>query len=251
MESTAAELHVERAGGVATIWFDRPEARNAFTRPMFAALEDLVRRAQEDRTVHVVVFAGRGPAYSSGVDLAYFQEDRDAPELKTAIEQHIQRVALAVERLDKPLISAVNGPAVGAGLDLALMADLRLAAPAARFNTGYIRMGIAPGGGCAYYLPRLVGPGRAMELMFTGEFVDADEAERMGLVNRVVRDRDLAEEVADLAARIASRDPLALRLTKRAVRAAAHADLATVLDLSSSHAAVTGAVGGVAPGGSA
>lgn len=239
--TTAEHLSVEAAGPVATIWFDRPRKKNAFTLPMFIGLEATLDALNADVDVSVVVLAARGDAFCAGVDLEFFNEPRDVSAFKAGIEAHIQRVGHAVDRFDKPLLAAVHGPAVGAGCDLALMADVRIAATSARFSTGYIRLGLAPGGGCAYYLPRAVGLSRALELLFTGDVVDGTEAQRIGLVSRTVPDPELAATVADLASRIAARDLLALRLTKRAVYAGLRADLRTILDLSSSHAATAGA----------
>ena len=223
---------------MAIIWFHRPRQKNSFTAQMFAELAGALDSLQADAAVKVVVMAARGDVFCSGVDLAFFGQTRGATAMKAAVEEHVQLVARATDRFDKPLLAAVQGAAVGAGCDLALMADVRLASRSARFSTGYIRLGLAPGGGGAYYLPRTVGHSKGLELLFTGDFVDGEEAARIGLVSQTVPDEDLPAAAARLAARIAERDLLALRLTKRAVYAGLRSDLGVALDLASSHTAI-------------
>jgi enoyl-CoA hydratase/carnithine racemase len=132
---------------------------------------------------------------------------------------------------------------VGAGMDMALMCDIRLAARSARFSEGYVRVGLVPGDGGCYYLPRLVGPARALELLLTGDFVDAAEAERIGIVNHIYDDELLLEEAMALAQRLASGPPVAIAMIKRAVYQSANCDLRTALDLISSHMAVVQSTG--------
>ena len=136
------------------------------------------------------------------------------------------------------VIAAVNGPAVGGGMDLALACDFRIAAESARFAETYGKIGLAPGGGGAYFLPRLVGKAMALELLLTADFVDAEEALRIGLVNHVFPDLSLLEETRGIARRIAKLPPLSVRLIKRAVNQSINADMATAFDLISSHIAV-------------
>jgi enoyl-CoA hydratase/carnithine racemase len=140
--------------------------------------------------------------------------------------------------MDKPVIAMVNGAAVGAGMGMALMCDLRIAADAARFSTGYVRVGLVPGDGDTYFLPRLVGSARALELLWTADFVEAAEAERLGIVNRVVPGDRLAEETFALARRIADGPQIPIRMIKRLVYQSLRLDLRTHLDLVSSHMAV-------------
>jgi enoyl-CoA hydratase/carnithine racemase len=147
----------------------------------------------------------------------------------------VHRIPLALEELDKPVIAALNGPAVGAGLDMALMCDLRFAAEGTRFSEGYVKVGLIPGDGGTYFLPRLVGTAKALELLWTGDFVDAQEAYRIGLVNRVVPPDQLMPVVYEFAARLANGPAAAIRTTKRAVYQGARMDLRTHLDLISSH----------------
>ncbi len=225
--------------GVGTITLNRPAARNAFTLPMIREWERLLRSCVDNDDVRVVVLTGAGDsAFCAGVDLSWLTEDHTPLQRKRDLHAGIQRVALAVEDLDKPLIASINGVAVGAGLDMALMCDMRLMSSTARLSEGYVKLGLAPGDGGAYYLPRLVGISRALELLLTGESIDADEALRIGLVNRVAAPEQLAAETTRLARSLAANPPASVQMIKRATRQSANIDLRTALDLASSHLAV-------------
>jgi 2-(1,2-epoxy-1,2-dihydrophenyl)acetyl-CoA isomerase len=152
--------------------------------------------------------------------------------------KHIHQIPFTLEEMDKPVIAMVNGPAVGAGMDMALQCDLRIASEEARFSEAYVKVGLVPGDGGAYFLPRLVGTAKALELFWTGDFVDAREAERIGLVNKVVPAAQLKEVTYDLARRIADGPQIAIRIIKRAVYQGMRTDLRTALDSISSHLAV-------------
>ncbi|MDP4021477.1 enoyl-CoA hydratase-related protein [Methylobacterium sp. NEAU 140] len=226
--------------GVATITLNRPERKNAFTFPMIDAWNAALQRCRTDDAVRVVVVTGAGSAFCSGGDIVEMGERLEQPpqQRKAELFNRIQRIPLTLEDLDKPVIAALNGVATGAGLDLALMCDLRYAARSARFAETYVRVGLVPGAGGAHFLPRLVGVSKALELFFTGDFVDAEEALRIGLVNSVHDDAALMPEVDRLARRIARAPALTLSLIKRAVQQGMRADLRTNLDLISSHYAV-------------
>ena len=157
---------------------------------------------------------------------------------KNTLWEHIHRVPKALEQMDKPVIAMVNGVAVGAGMGMAVMCDLRVASDAARFSTGYVRVGLVPGDGDTYFLPRLVGSAKALELLWTADFIEAPEAERLGIVNRVVAAGRLAEETFALAKRIADGPQVPIRMIKRLVYQSLRIDLRTHLDLVSSHMAV-------------
>jgi enoyl-CoA hydratase/carnithine racemase len=200
----------------------------------------VLEQARTDPDVRVLVLTGVGDAFCSGVDLGqYAGGGRPTPlERKEGLSERIHRVPLALEDLDKPVIAAVNGVAVGAGMDMALMCDIRVVARSARLSEGYIRVGLVPGDGGCYYLPRLAGTAKALELMLTGDFIDGEEAARLGIANHVVEDADLTAFTARLARKIADAPPIAVRTIKRAVYQSARADLRTALDLISSHMAV-------------
>jgi enoyl-CoA hydratase/carnithine racemase len=231
------EYFVER--GVATIRLNRPERKNAFTMPMIEEWAGHLAAARTDPTVRAVVLTGAGDAFCSGVDLGSLSGGERTPlQRKQTLTDHIHRIAYALEDLDKPVIAALNGVAVGAGLDMALMCDMRFAARSARFSEGYIRVGLLPGDGGCYYLPRLVGTAKALELLLTGDFVDGEEAERIGMVNRVCDDERLMDETYAFAERLAAMPPVAVGMIKRAVYQSRTTDLRTSLDLISSHMAV-------------
>jgi enoyl-CoA hydratase/carnithine racemase len=201
---------------VATVTLDRPEKLNAMDRQMFGELEAAAASAAADPAVRAVLVTGAGRAFSSGLDVAEFAAAAD-PARAEAMVADVQRAISAFELLPKPVVAAVNGLAVGGGLQLAIACDLRLASDRAEFASLEMRWAIVPDLGGTERLPRLVGLGRAKELIFTGRQVGADEALRIGLVNRVVPDHDLATEAAELAGGLAAGPTLALGLAKQAL----------------------------------
>lgn len=235
---TAADKHllVAVAEGVMTLTLNRPERKNAFTFPMIDDWVQALRRATDDAAVRVVVVTGTDGAFCAGGDIAEMEERLAQSPLqrKNELWERIQNIPKTLEALDKPVIAALNGVATGAGLDLALMCDLRIAAASARFAETYVKMALVPGAGGAHFLPRLVGPAKALEMLWTGDFVDAAEALRIGLVNRVVADADLPGAVQALASRLAAGPQGAIRAMKRAVWQGLRADLRANLDFISS-----------------
>ncbi len=228
------------AEGIARIVLDRPERMNAFTFEMIDAWTAALARCRTDDDVKVVIVTGTGSAFCSGGDIVEMGErlEHTPEQRKNELFHRIERIPLALEDLDKPVIAAVNGVATGAGMDMALMCDLRYAAQSARFAETYVKVGLVPGAGGAHFLPRLVGVAKALELFLTGDFVDAQEALRIGLVNKVFADARLTEEVDNIARRIANAPALTLRMTKRAIYQGLRNDLRTNLDLISSHYAI-------------
>jgi enoyl-CoA hydratase/carnithine racemase len=234
-----ADLEYEVKNGVGTLLLNRPHRKNAFTLEMIDQWAEVLVAARTDPDVRALVLTGAGDGFCSGVDLDALNQRGSPPlDAKRNLTDRIHRVAYALQDLDKPMIAAVNGVAVGAGMDMALMCDIRLAARSARFSEGYVRVGLVPGDGGCYFLPRLVGSARAMELLLTGDFVDASEAERIGIVNHVYDDDHLMEETMALARRLAGGPPVAIAMIKRALYQSANCDLRTALDLISSHMAV-------------
>lgn len=235
-----ADLEYSIADGIGTIRLNRPERKNAFTLEMVGRWAEVLTGARTDPDVRVLVLTGAGDAFCSGVDLERRNEGMPPTPLarKQVLSDHVHRIPLALEDLDKPVIAAINGVAVGAGLDMALMCDMRVMARSARMSEGYIRAGLLPGDGGCYYLPRLVGVPRALELLLTGDFIDAAEASRIGLVNRVVDDAELDNTVTALARKIADGPPAVVRMVKRATYQSLNTDLRTSLDLISSHTGV-------------
>lgn len=223
--------------GIATIRLNRPERLNAFTFPMIDRWAKVLDQCRRDERVRVVVLTGTGRAFCSGGDVKEMKarSGETAYERKTALFERILQIPRIVDELDKPYIAAINGVATGAGLDMALMADIRFAAEGARMAESYIRAGLVPGDGGSWYLPRIVGTARALEMLWTGDFVSAAEAERIGLVSRVYPDDELLDQTYDFARKLARVPPLAARMTKRAVYQGLRIDLRTSLDMVSSH----------------
>jgi enoyl-CoA hydratase/carnithine racemase len=240
--NTASDLEWSVVDGVGTILLNRPTRRNAFTFEMVDAWAAHLRAARTDPSVRVVVVRGAGDAFCSGVDLESFSPTSGVRptvlERRNQLAERVHAVALALEDLDKPVIAAVRGVAVGAGLDMALMCDMRIAAESARLCEGYVKVGLVPGDGGCYWLPRIVGLPKALELLLTGDTIDAAEAHRIGLVNRVVPDDAFDSEVTRFAMQLASAPPVTMRLIKRATYQSARSDLRTSLDLIASHMAV-------------
>ena len=233
-------LRFEIDGAIATITLNRPERMNAFTWEMIDAWAEALAECRTNEAISVVIVTGAGKAFCSGGDIGEMKNrgGRTPLERKTELESHVHKIPLMLEALDKPVIAAINGAATGAGLDLALMMDLRIAAESARLGETYVKVGLVPGAGGAWFLPRLVGTAKALELFWTGDIIDAGEAERIGLVNKVVPDAELMSATRGLARKIAEAPPLSVRFIKRAVREGLRSDLRSALDLISSHYAV-------------
>lgn len=224
-------LHIDRSGGVATLRIDNPAQRGSLDIETAAAMREACASLAEDRTARVVVVTGTGNSFCSGADLAAVRGAASGVLARRELLLRYYGAFLDVRDLPQPTIAAVGGPAVGAGLNLALACDVRVASVSARFGATFVRLGIHPGGGATYMLARLIGPAFAAELALTGELVGAERAREMGLVNRVVADADLQAAAAELAASMAVGSPRVTRMTKRALRVAQDAEFATVLDL--------------------
>jgi enoyl-CoA hydratase/carnithine racemase len=238
-ELPARELDFSVQDGVGYITLNRPYRRNAFTMEMVDLWVDALREATDDPAIRVVVLRGAGDAFCSGLDLDTIDDCGTEPlDRKCMLHERVQRIPRLVQELDKPLIASVHGPAFGAGMDMSLMCDLRLADSTAQFCESYIRVGLVPGAGGLYFLSRLVGVAKALELFLTGDVIDAEEAHRIGIVNRLVADGELEAATDQLARKLAAGPAVATRLIKRALYQSAETDLRTALDLVSSHMAV-------------
>jgi len=235
------ELIFRIEGPIATIQLNRPEKRNAFTVEMIDEWLQALQVCRDDDRVHAIILTGTGDkAFCSGSDVGRMRDPRDSNAVgrKSKLFDHILQIPLLLETIDKPYIVAVNGAATGAGMDMALMGDIRFAAQSARFGETYVKVGLVPGDGGAYYLPRLVGIPKALEMFWTGDMIDADEALRLGIVNRVYPDADLMSATYEFATRVAAGPTLAVRMTKRMVYQSANMELRSALDLASSHVGV-------------
>lgn len=219
--------------GVATITLNRPEKLNAFTAEM---LEDWLAALDACRTsseIRVVIVTGTGRAFTTGGDMEALgaAAEQTPSAIRDRLVNGTQRLPRKLAEIDKPVIAAMNGIATGAGLDIALACDLRFAAESARFAETYARMGLIPGLGGAWLLPRLVGHAKALEMLWSCDWIEAREAERIGLVNKVVPDALLMDETYAFARRLAQGPPLAIQGIKRLVRMAREQDFCTSLEV--------------------
>jgi len=234
-----SDLLYEVKDRIATITLNRPDKLNAFTGPMIEAWAGALAEAQRDEAVNVVVVTGAGRAFCAGGDVGRMGQGAPTPlEHKNQLWENIHRVPRTLEAMDKPVIAMVNGLAVGAGMGMCLMCDVRVASDEARFSTGYVKVGLVPGDGDTFFLPRLVGPAKALELLWTADFIEAAEALRLGIVNRVVPAAELSAAGYGLARQIADGPQIPIRMIKRLVYQSLKLDLRTHLDLVSSHMAV-------------
>ncbi|MDD3652275.1 crotonase/enoyl-CoA hydratase family protein [Immundisolibacter sp.] len=226
----------EVADRIATLTFNQPETRNAISdEAMIDEIVSVLSAIPARPDISVLIITGAGEAFSSGGNVKKMQAKEglfggSAMDIQQAYRLGIQRIPLALYELEVPVIAAVNGAAVGAGFDVAMMCDLRLASSNARFGETFLNLGIIPGDGGAWFLPRALGHQRAAELTFTGRLVDADEALRLGIVLEVLPPSDLMGHARELARQIAAKPPQALRLAKRLLRAGQAMDLKNFLD---------------------
>lgn len=236
-------LNIQRDGPILTITMSQPETRNALTGN--TAVEEFVQICDDirkDPSVRVVILTAEGPIFSSGgnvKDMKRFFDEALTPDLiREEYRQGIQRIPKALYNLDVPIICAVNGPAIGAGLDLTCMCDIRIASEKATFAESFIRVGIVPGDGGAWLLPRAVGMSKASEMAFTGETLTAEQALGCGLVSRVVPHESLQDEARTLASKIAANPGAVLRMTKRLLREGERSSLESLLEISASYQAL-------------
>jgi enoyl-CoA hydratase/carnithine racemase len=256
---TYEHIRVSREDGIVTVAFNRPETRNSMTPAMGDEVVHAVETLRGDASIRVVVLTGSGKAFSSGGDLGMLARDAGAtpeadaglsdleprrdpkgsdpakptptagPSMSASPRDFYLRY-LSIHSLPMPTIAAINGHAIGAGLCVALACDLRVAVADAKMGMTFAKLGIHPGMGGTYFLPRLVGPARACELFFTGRVFDAAEAERLGIVNRILPREQFDAGVATLAREVASAAPLVTRMVKKAVYRGTEHTLDEMLD---------------------
>ena len=221
----------EKDNRVANIALNRPEKLNAFDGTMHDELYRALDSVAEDEEIRCVVLRGEGRAFSAGADLAQIVQDADGdPDLGEYLRDTYSRLVKRMVRIEKPIIAAVHGPVYGAGVGLALACDLRIAAENTKFSVAFIKIGLMPDAGVTFLLPRVIGLGRAMEMSMLGDAVDAEEAYRIGLVNRVVADGSLSEEARNLANRLAVMPTVALGRIKDALYASFERNVETALE---------------------
>lgn len=237
-------LKEQRGDGIVSLTLNSPETRNAISElPMIDALLDALQELNSDPAVRVIILTGAGKAFSSGGNIKKMGPGQGLADHKPSSTRQnykngIQRIPLVMEALEVPVVAAINGAAIGAGCDLGLMCDLRIAGRSAMFAESFVKLGIIPGDGGAWLLPRVVGFSKACEMALTGDPVDAEEALRIGLVSQVVDDEALMEAATALARRIARNPAQAVRMTKRILRQASHLHLSEALELSAAFQAL-------------
>jgi len=233
-QTTEHDLVAERRDGVLWLTLNRPAKLNALSEPMISGLLDELAHAAKDPAVGAVVLTGAGRGFCSGGDIGAMQSRNDGPapsvEERASALRRSEEVVMLLHDIPKVTIAAVNGPAAGAGLGIALGCDLRIASDAARFGTAFARVGFSGDFGGTWLLSKLVGPAKARELFFLAEVFGADEALKLGIVNRVVPAASLADETAALARRIASGPTVAYAYMKANLNLADSCDLRTILD---------------------
>jgi len=237
----AESVLFEREGGVARIVLNRPEIGNALDIPMARALMEAVIACDEDPIVRCVLLTGAGRMFCAGGDVASFaQAGERLPLLLKEITAYLHAAVARLARMDKPVVTAINGPAAGAGLGLAIIGDIALADPRAHFTLAYTGIGLAPDGGTTWLLPRLIGLRRAQELCLRNRRVGAEEAEAIGLVTRVAAEGALLDEAGEIAQELARGPTPALGATRRLLLDSATAPLETQLDAESRAIAAMG-----------
>ena len=234
--SDDSPILLTRHGHVAVLTLNRPHTRNALSgEAMFAAFENCFADLNADTGIRVAILTGGGTAFCSGGNVAEMRDKTGMfgggpEEVAQGYQRGIQRIPRAFQTLEVPIIAAVNGPAMGAGCDLASMCDIRIASSSARFAESFVKLGIIPGDGGCWLLPRIVGASRAAEMALTGDTITADEALRIGLVSRVVAPDALMASALEMAGRIAANPPQVLRWTKQLLRQAQSQTLDQALD---------------------
>lgn len=236
-------LKSAREDAILILTMNQPETRNALTgNSAVAEFVQACADVAQDRGVRAVILTGEGPVFSSGGNVKFMQRyytERLTPDVvRDEYRNGIQRIPKALYHLDVPVIAAVNGPAIGAGLDLACMCDIRIASDRATFAESFVKVGIVPGDGGAWLLPRVVGMSRASEMAFTGEALNAEEALSCGLVSRVVPHDTLLDHARALARKIAANPASALRMTKRLLREGERSSLEASLETSAAYQAI-------------
>lgn len=221
-------ITIDKSGGVCTVRLNRPEVRNALGLETRYELRDFFTKAGEDESIRCIILTGNGPAFSAGGDLSQM-EGLDPFKGRKRLQSGHAMIQSMIQ-LEKLIIAAVNGAAAGAGVSMALACDMILSCSSAIYIQSFVKVGLIPDLGSIYFLPRLIGRHKAMELMMTGERITADEAHRLGLINRVVNDEMLMEEAQKLARRLADGPAHSIGLTKKLINRSILADLEHTLE---------------------
>jgi len=237
-------LLYEKDGPVVTLTINRPDSRNALGEPgdgdLFAAAAE---RINQDMEVRCAILTGAGTAFSAGGNLKAMKDRAGAfagpgVTVRDGYRRNIHRIVKSLWGLEVPLISAINGPAIGLGNDVACLGDMRIAAEGSKFGATFLKIGLVPGDGGAWLLPRVIGMARAAELLFTGDVVDAETALSWGLISRIVPGDTLMDEARAMAKKVAAQPPHVLRMTKKLLREGQRSDFETIMELSAASQAL-------------
>lgn len=239
-----SEVNYKVESNICWIGLNRPDASNAFSDQMIVELCNSLREADQDDDVRVIVIYGEGKSFCAGGDVKAMKNKSgmfagESEHLRQLYRNGIQNIPKTMEAIQKPTIAMVNGAAIGAGCDFSCMADIRIASDKAKFGETFVKLGLVPGDGGTYFLSRVVGYSKACEMFFTGQILNAQEALSIGLVSRVVEHEQLKEETLKVANMIASNAPIALRMTKKALKDAQRAQLENHLELLASFQGIT------------
>lgn len=237
-------LKVSRADSILWLALDNPEQSNAISLEMIESLTSVLRQADTDARIRAVVLHGQGSAFCAGGDVKAMSARSgmfagESNELRLRYIHGIQRIPRVIEEFSKPLIAMVNGAAIGAGCDLAMMCDIRIGCGVSRFGETFVKLGLVPGDGGAFFLQRIVGYSKAMQMSLTGDLVSGQQAFEWGLLNYFVSEADLVSETQILAHRIAENPPVAVQMTKKAIKLAQRSDLNTILEISAAYQGIT------------
>jgi enoyl-CoA hydratase/carnithine racemase len=235
-------LLLEKNEGIAVLTLNRPERMNALNPKMSEELAQALQEVNQDDEARVLVVTGAGKAFCTGADVGGMSAEERKPKGAEEIRRgfrNIQAIILGLHRLEKPTIAMINGAAVGGGFDLACSCDLRTGSEHARFMVAFTRIGLFPGWGGTWLYPRIIGVPKAAEMLFTGDFMEAKEAERYGLLNRLIPAADLEKETMSLARRIADGPPIAIRLAKMQLYKGLDMDLETALQVAAACETIT------------
>ena len=238
-------LAYEKRGPIAVLTLNRPDAMNALGQDGDGlAVANVCAEILSDNEIHCAILTGAGRAFSAGGDLKAMQSRTgqfggDAMALRDGYRRNIHQIIKSLYHFELPIVSAINGPAIGLGCDVACLGDLRIASDKARFGSTFLSIGLIPGDGGAWLLPRIVGDARAAELLYTGKIIDAETAAKWGLVSEVVTPDALMDTAMTLAEQVAAQPPHALRMAKSLLRHGATASFETIMDMSAASQAIT------------
>ncbi|MGZ3773125.1 MAG: enoyl-CoA hydratase-related protein [Pseudobdellovibrionaceae bacterium] len=239
-QSSHAHLKLKWSHPVLWIGLDNSAQSNAITLEMTSSLTSVLKHADFDPEVRVIIIYGEGSAFCAGGDVKAMQNKTgmfsgESNELRMRYMHGIQQIPKCIEDLSKPVIAMVNGAAIGAGCDLAMMCDLRIGTSKSKFGETFVKLGLVPGDGGAFFLQRVIGFSKAMQMSLTGDIISGEEALNWGLLNYLVSEKELENETQKLAEKIAANAPVAVQMTKKAMKLAYLNDLSTILDLSAAY----------------